>query len=312
MQNRFQVLSLDGGGLKGLFSIALLANWEKNQGTRVSDHFDLIVGTSTGGIIALALGLGFKAEEVRDLYVTQGEKIFPPSMMGDAKQWLDVKYSSEGLKVVLLGFLKNKRLGDSRKRLLIPAFDPKFEGIHIFKTPHHRRLKTDYRESAVHVAMATSAAPTYFQSHVRDSGLELVDGGVWANNPVMLGVTEAMGYLQRQQDEIAVLRIGTTDEVKSVGDIKTSGGKLAMAAPLIEFMMKGQSQSASGMALQLLGKERYHAINPKVASGDFKLDKVSEELIAMADAQWRHESSELLDKGFLDHEAGPYVPEYQP
>jgi patatin-like phospholipase/acyl hydrolase len=307
---RFQILSLDGGGLKGLFSAALLAKWEEEQETRVVDHFDLIAGTSTGGIIALGLGLGFSAAEIMDLYLSKADLIFLHSMLGDAKHWLDVKYSSEGLKTALEGLLKDRKLGESKTRLIIPAFDPKFEGIHIFKTPHHRRLQTDYKETAVHVALATSAAPTYFDPHVKESGLELVDGGVWANNPVMLAVAEGLGYLEEEQEDIAALRIGTTDEVYSVEQIKSSGGKIAMAGPLINFMMRGQSQSASGMVYHMLGGDRYHEINPKVAAGDFKLDKLSKELVALADAQWRHQSSELMDKGFFAHKAQPYTPSY--
>lgn len=77
-KKRFQILSLDGGGLKGLFTAAFLANWEKEQRTRVVEHFDLIAGTSTGGIIALGLGLGFSAEEIKNLYLEKAEQIFPP------------------------------------------------------------------------------------------------------------------------------------------------------------------------------------------------------------------------------------------
>ena len=305
------MLSLDGGGLKGLFTVSLLAKWEEQQKTRIVDHFDLIAGTSTGGIIAIGLGLGYTAAQIQRLYLEKAEVIFPPSILSAAKHWIDVKYSSDGLRRALKELWGDRRLGESKTRLLIPAYDPKFSGIHIFKTPHHRRLQTDYKEEAVHVALATSAAPTYFEPAEKESGLELVDGGVWANNPVMLAVAEAMGYLEREQKHIAALRIGTTDEVVSVKDVVTSGGMLKMAAPLISFMMRGQAQSASGMVRHLLAPDRYHEINPAVAPGDFKLDKLSDELVAMADSVWRHQSSELMDKGFFDHKAEPYKPHYE-
>jgi uncharacterized protein len=310
--SRFQVLSLDGGGLKGLFTVSLLAKWEEEQKTRIIDHFDLITGTSTGGIIAIGLGLGFTAAQIKELYLKKAEQIFPPSAWGGAKHWVDVKYSNEGLRAALQDLWGDRRLGESHSRLLIPAYDPRFEGIHIFKTPHHRRLQTDYKEAAVHVAMATSAAPTYFSPAVKDSGLELVDGGVWANNPVMLAVAEAMGYLGQEQKVVAAVRVGTTEEVFSSKSVRTAGGKALMAGPLIAFMMRGQSQAASGMVAHLLGRQRYHEINPKVAEGDFQLDALSHELMALADAQWRHQSSELMDKGFFDHRAAPYTPEYRP
>src|SRR5580704_3290223 len=93
---RFQILSLDGGGLKGLFTAAFLANWEKEKRTKVVEHFDLIAGTSTGGIIALGLGLGFSAEEIKNLYLEKAQQIFSANLLGNAKHWISVKYSAEG------------------------------------------------------------------------------------------------------------------------------------------------------------------------------------------------------------------------
>ncbi len=305
---RFQILSLDGGGLKGLFTASFLAKWEKERGTRVIDHFDLIAGTSTGGIIAIGLGLGFSAEKIKDLYLNKAEQIFPPKHLAKAKHWLEVKHSAEGLQAALQELLGVHKFGESTKRLLIPAYDPAFRGIHIFKTAHHERLQTDYKESAVHVAMATSAAPTYLPPQVTDSGLQLLDGGVWANNPVMIAVTEAMGYLEKPQSEIAAFRIGTTEEIISLKDLQTMGGMVKMAAPVIDFMMRGQSQSASGMVHHLLGKDRFFEINPKAAPGDFELDKLSDELLALGEVEWRHASSELFDLGFLEHQAAPFDP----
>jgi patatin-like phospholipase/acyl hydrolase len=306
---RFQILSLDGGGLKGLFTASFLANWEKETGKRVVDHFDLIAGTSTGGIIALGLGLGLSAEQIKNLYIEKAELIFPPTIFSATKHWVSEKYTSEGLQNALKELFGDKRLGDSSTRLLIPAFDPKFHGIHIFKTAHHRRLRTDYKQTAVHVALATSAAPTYLPAEMAESGLQLVDGGVWANNPVSLAVVEALDYLGSERKNIFALRIGTTSEVVSK-DLKISGGKLAMVAPVIEFMMRGQAQAASGMVMHLISKDHFHEIDPMVAPGDYHLDKLSKELVAMGAAEWRHQSSELMDLGFLDHTASAFEPTY--
>src|SRR6266545_1770283 len=74
---RFQVLSLDGGGIRGIFSAALLAGLEKDLGRPVVDHFDLVVGTSTGGVIAAALGAGITAQDVVGMYVSNMDRIFP-------------------------------------------------------------------------------------------------------------------------------------------------------------------------------------------------------------------------------------------
>ena len=106
------------------------------------------------------------------------KQIFPPSAWAEAKHWFDVKYSSDGLIGALKEFFGDRKLGESNTRLLIPAFDPKFKGIHIFKTAHHRRLQTDYRERAIDVAIATSAAPSFLAPLVKESGLELIGRGL--------------------------------------------------------------------------------------------------------------------------------------
>jgi patatin-like phospholipase/acyl hydrolase len=159
--------------------------------------------------------------------------------------------------------------------------------------------------------LATSAAPTYFEPETTESGLQLLDGGIWANNPVMLATVEALGYLEQPRETISVLRIGTTEEIHSVKNSRVSGGMIPMARPLIEFMLRGQSQSAVGMVQHLIGKERLYEIQPLVAAGDFKLDKLNKKMEALAEAEWRHASSELASKGFFDHIAKPYKPFYK-
>src|SRR5688572_8778000 len=108
---RFQILSLDGGGLKGLFGVSFLAAWEEVEGRSVTDYFDLITGTSTGGIIALALGLGYAAKEIRDFYVAEAARIFPPSAFSGVKHWVATKYEANGLEQALLRYFGDRKLG---------------------------------------------------------------------------------------------------------------------------------------------------------------------------------------------------------
>jgi patatin-like phospholipase/acyl hydrolase len=309
-QKRFQILSLDAGGLKGLFTASFLAEWEKHENTRIVDHFDLITGTSTGGIIAIALGLGFSAQDIRDLYLEEATTIFPSSALGELRHWVGVKYSSVGLRSALEKRFGAKRLGGSRSRLVIPAFSAKEQKIHLFKTPHHNRLRNDFKESAIDVAMATAAAPTYLDPFERESGLTLVDGGIWANNPVMIGVAECLGYLQQPQEAIAALRIATTEGVARMDKHPEKGGKVQLAAPVFDYMMRGQMESAASMAFHILGPDRYFQVNPEVADGEFELDRLSRNLMSLADSQWRRASSDLAERGFLDHKAAPYKPAY--
>lgn len=309
-QNRFQVLSLDGGGLKGLFGVSFLAAWEEAETKSVTDCFDLIVGTSTGGIIALALGLGYSARQIREFYVTEAGRIFPPSAFSGVKHWVGTKYQPGGLEEALRDYFGDRRLGESKVPLIVPAYYPKAGGLYLFKTPHHPRLRNDYKELVRDVARATSAAPTFFPAYKDQSGVELVDGGVWANNPVMIGVAEAMGYCAIEQRQVAALRIGTTASVVSVREISDGGGMLCMAKAVLDYMMRGQEQSASTMAFHLLGRDRYHEVNVLGTEGDFELDRLSHDLIGLGRNQWRIHSSDLAEKGFLNHRPRNYAPCY--
>jgi patatin-like phospholipase/acyl hydrolase len=309
--NRFQVLSLDGGGLKGLFQASFLAGWEEAKGCSVTDYFDLITGTSTGGIIALALGMGFPAKEIMQFYINEAHSIFPPSVLSGLKHYVSVKYDARGLEAALSKYFGDRRLGESETPLIIPAYYPKLNDVYLFKTPHHKRLQNDYREKVTDVARATSAAPTYFAPYKGDNGVQLVDGGIWANNPVMIGISEAMGYFEIPQGNVAALRIGTTTEAISMNRYPDSGGTIPMARAAIDYMMRGQELSASNMAKHLLGKDRYHEINITVTPGDFALDRLSVDLVGFGQACWRTHSSELDDKGFFDHQPQPYKPLYK-
>ena len=124
-QCRFQLLSLDGGGLKGIFTAAFLAAWERVTGRPIYESFDLIAGTSTGGIIALALGLGHRAADVLQFYLDSGESIFPPELfrsIGDARQASGSRYNPESLEYKLADYFGDAKVGDSLTRLVIPAY----------------------------------------------------------------------------------------------------------------------------------------------------------------------------------------------
>src|SRR6267378_3052991 len=119
-----RILSIDGGGIKGVFPAAFLANIEQAVGRRTADYFDLIVGTSTGGIIALGLGLGLSADQILSLYQNRSEDIFPrPNFAKKIAQLLYPKYDSEPLRNALQETFGDRRLGESNKRLVIPSFN---------------------------------------------------------------------------------------------------------------------------------------------------------------------------------------------
>lgn len=289
MQETKRILSIDGGGIKGVMPAAFLASIEQTTGKRIIDHFDLIAGASTGGIIALGLGLGMSATEILAFYENDGSSIFAQNStaghwrqrLGDwisrqahsAKQWFAPKYNSAALYDALCNVFEAKILGDSKTRLLIPAFDRQRRTVHVFKTAHHERFLTDWRESAVNVALATAAAPTYLPSHRMDSGISLLDGGIWANNPAGAAVVEAIGVLGWPATRLQVLSLGCTEAPL---DIPENAGRLALARKVTDIFLLGQASASLGTAKLLMGRERlndrFHRIQQPVPDDLFKLD----------------------------------------
>jgi Patatin-like phospholipase len=201
---------------------------------RAASSFDLVAGTSTGGILALGLGAGKSAREIRDLYTHRGPEIFPPvwdNILG--RTWKAFRnnvlnatfhrYSRQALERVLQEFLGDRIFGESCVRHVIPAFDGRFSEVFLFKTRHHRDYEHDWRSRVVDIALATSAAPTIYRP-LESGGYRLIDGGVWANNPVMLAVVEAMIAYDVPRERIKVLSIGCGDEPYHVIRRMTWGG----------------------------------------------------------------------------------------
>ena len=152
-----RVLSIDGGGIKGALPASFLATIEESTGERINDHFDLIAGTSTGGIIALGLGLGFTASAIRDFYLDDGPKIFSTfGAFASLRQLRRAKYDPDPLRDALMRIFGDRLLGGSQTRLIIPAFDSTLGSVRVFKTSHHPRLEIDHRMKVIDVAMATA------------------------------------------------------------------------------------------------------------------------------------------------------------
>lgn len=304
-----QVLTLDGGGLRGIFTAATLAAWEEDFGRPIADHFDLIVGTSTGGIIALALGLGVPPAEVLSIYLEHGDRIFPRA--GRARHGLlrrlrRPRYNAADLRAVLQDRFGDRLLGASRVRLAIPSYDLAADHVHLFRTPHHRDLRRDWRVPAVDVALATAAAPTFLPTH-RVHAHRLIDGGVWANNPTLVGVAECFDRLGGERGRIRVLNVGTTNEVRERRTTLDNGGLFAWRSDGLNVMLRGQCLAATNHAQLILGRSNVVRVDAPTPVGLHKLDSVTApDLIGRALAESRTRSPALAD--FFQHSPSPYTP----
>jgi uncharacterized protein len=293
------------GGSKGFFPRRSWPHWRQACRIPSADYFDLIVGTSTGGIIAIGLGLGLSATDVLRFYEDHGPAIFGGNrFVRGLRHWGRSKYDQEPLRTALGKAFGDRKLGESLKRLVIPSLNLDTGEVHIWKTAHHPRLQIDYKKKAVEAALATAAAPSYFPTFRSESGSPLVDGGMWANNPCAVGVVEAIGILGWDRADVHVLSLGCTTSVMSIkADDWWPKGKLAWAKHVADVFMAGQSSSALGMSEHLLGnKDQIIRISPSVASTRYDLDRISEipSLRGLGESEARKALPVLLPVFFKD------------
>jgi patatin-like phospholipase/acyl hydrolase len=290
----FRILSVDGGGIKGMFPASFLADLEETlcEGRSVGEHFDLIAGTSTGGIIALGLASGMRASEIKRIYEDNGEAIFPP-----VRGWFRrlrrglrfvanlgrYTYEREPLAKALKAVFGDRLFGDTTRRLCVPSFEGRYGEVVVFKTPHHPDFKKDWKETIVDVALATSAAPSFFKTY--KSGEQVyADGGVWANNPVMLGLVEALASYDVDRGNIEILSIscGDVDIPFSKGQILKGG--LIHWREIIKSAMHLSSQNATGQAGLLIGRNNLVRVEPPECFARLDMDDFDAVSVAVDDA----------------------------
>lgn len=264
----------------GAFSASVLATLESVTNCRCVEHFDLITGTSTGGIIAIGLGLGMSAQEILEFYKNNGEQIFPNTgftrkLFNSVRHLFQPKHSQDNLRQALHGAFQDRKFGESQCRLVIPTYDAIRGRIFLMKTAHHERFRYDINAKAVDVALATSAAPTYFSAapFPTHQGASYVDGGVWANCPALVGLVEAMHFLNVQPQEIDILNIGTISSPFSVSQ-NAQSGIFGWGKGLINIFMNAQVESSRAMS-SLLTNDGFFNINYSAEEGIFSLDDSS-------------------------------------
>jgi predicted acylesterase/phospholipase RssA len=277
----FKILSLDGGGIKGIYTAELLRHCEEKLagGEPLARYFDMIAGTSTGGIIALGLGIGISTTEITSFYRDDGRKIFPPLPTGRWGKFRQLagwasgpKLAHEELEKALKERFTDRTLGEAEPRMVIPAFMmPKTE-IAVFKTDHHEDFRNDHITPIWRVARSTSAAPTYLKGHEHEeSGRIFIDGGVWANNPAMVALVDALTAYDLAADQIDVLSIGTGNAPFSLSNSGVFAGLWAWRE-IINAAMFLTTDNATAQVKLLLGPDRCLRLEPKDDDATVQMD----------------------------------------
>lgn len=297
----FQILALSGGGYRGLFTSSILTKLEAQARRPIGDCFDLITGTSIGGVIGLGLALGKSAESIKKMFLDHGEEIFtrgePPKgrlarWRARYSQWHHAKYDGTVLRQKIEEVVgKNTRLADARTRLLIPSVNMTKGSVQMFKTAHHPNFMNDHKLLAADIAMATAAAPLYFpMAQIENSNF--IDGGVVANAPDMCAVHEAIKFLDQKMEDISVLSIGTTTSKFSLPSSlgKDFGQKQWLEnGRLVSTVLSSQQQLVDFMLKHQLGDRyvRFDAQPSPEQTSDLGLDLATENrrqtLLGMAD-----------------------------
>jgi hypothetical protein len=253
----FKILCIDGGGIKGLYSATVLQHFEEKFNCRISDHFDMLCGTSTGGLIALGLSLKIPAAELVKFYVDKGPKIFPNRssnwflrVYGAIRQTLwKGKFNDTELKKALDEIFGDAKIGQSNNLLCIPSYTITEARPWIFKFDHKEGdLSRDNTTTYVEAALATTAAPTYFPVAELESASckQFIDGGVWANNPTLVGYIEALTYFVGEGKEYDRLSILSLSSLSVTGGKRTGINRrrsfIKWRNELFETSMTGQSK----------------------------------------------------------------------
>jgi len=304
-----RILALAGGGYLGLYTAAVLAELEARGGEPLGRRFDLIAGTSVGGIAALALAFEVPMARVVRMFAMRGTEVFSPRARprGTVTRLLDLsrsvlgpKYSGARLRELLLRDFGRRTLGQALHRVVIPAVDITRSHTKVFKTPHAEGSVGDEAMSAVDVAMATCAAPAYFPA-VRVDDTLYADGGLFAVAPDQVALHEAEHFLGVEPAQVRMLSIGTaTANYQPADNVEEDAGAVGWLSDgrLILTLIAVQQQHVQAMMEDRLGDRYVHLDAPWPRDAGLGIDvatpEAAERLIRLGRETVAHADPEQL------------------
>lgn len=287
---RFQILSLSGGGFRGLYTAEILARLEAEAGEPLARRFDLIAGTSIGGILALALACEIPASKLVSLFEFDGPQIFKRrglwGWLSRHSQIVDgylyglfrSRYDAAGLTTALNNTFQSHRLEHCLHPVIVPAVNYSTGTARLFKTPHHADFRNDWERSLVDIARATSAAPVFFPHHVID-GQIYVDGGLIANAPALLALQEAEIFFGQSPGDVHVLSIGTIGANATTSNASVlNKGVVPWGRSLFSLTIAAQERLLNQMLTHRLTEARHLHIDTRLEkdqADDVGLDMVT-------------------------------------
>jgi uncharacterized protein len=300
MRTKYSVLALDGGGIRGVIPARVLQALEDRLGRPVCELFDLVAGTSTGGILALGLTTpgdvpgrpAYQAFELLDLYLEHGDEIFPDSIVLKVRTLAgvaDPRYPAKPIEKLLAERFGNTMLSQALTEVTVPAYDLTAPAPFVFKRTYARDTDHSWDVEMASVARATSAAPTYFDparlpAFEHEGDHALVDGGVYANNPATCAYADALD-LWGEDAEIHVVSVGTgrSPQTEGSGPIPVGyeealdWGLARWARPILEVVFDGVAKAVEYQMTRLCrhadgSTPRYHRLESSLPTASPSLD----------------------------------------
>lgn len=274
-----KILSIDGGGIRGIIPASVLAEIEHRTGKQVSQLFDLVAGTSTGGMLALGLNIPddsgqprHSALDLKNLYEEKGREIFQRTLwrkLSTVAGYLDTEYGHNFLEEILDEYLGGAELSESITKSLITSYDIERRKPFIFRSWEEHLTGVTMKDAG----RATSAAPTYFEPAVLTVGGEnytLIDGGVFLNNPALSAYLEAARIFP-DENEFLVISLGTGENTRPISyEEAKSWGKIEWAVPIFDVIFDGLNDSIDYHLTQILGAN-YYRLQNKLTLPDFEM-----------------------------------------
>ena len=311
MASTFRILCIDGGGIRGIIPALVLAEIERRTGRPIHQLFDLIAGTSTGGILSLGLvkpgkrgRAQYTAKKLVQLYETEGHRIFSRSVLHQILSLgnlLDKKYESQPVETVLEEYFGDAWLSDALKNVLVTSYDIGLREAFFFRS-YRAKTNDEYDFLMRDAARATSAAPTYFAPESikkKKKNYALIDGGIYANNPAMCALVDAVRQFDKGLDEIFMVSLGTGEQRRPFEFEKVKNwGLIKWAQPILSVVFQSVSDTVHFQTEQVLNEagkpHRYYRLQIQLTEGVYGLDSVAnigelkrlaEHLIKTSDAQ---------------------------
>ena len=295
-EDNFKILSVDGGGIRGLIPCVFLVEIENmlqsKYGQKLTEYFDMVAGTSTGSIIAAGIAAGLPVEKMLDLYFLRGRDIFPyrsrwdPRRIGLLLQHgiSAPKYDLEDLEEVLKDELGDKKVGEIEDiKLLIPFYDTIKRNTEFFKSyPDRRNDIPKFKDVPVwEAALCSSAAPTFFSAHLlkaNDVQYSAIDGGVAANNPVACAMADALSDIEDlKKIKIVSLGTGASTRIIEYDDAK-EWGAAEWAIPIIDVLMDGALDVYRYIAQTLVGNHNMLRLQFNLNGEDFGVGRLNDDM----------------------------------